>query len=209
MPQVEQKNQRSKAMRAKPSSGRQITELLRAWSRGDEQALEELTPLVYRKLHEVAGAYMGRESPGHTLQTTALINEVYVRLVNLREVNWQDRAHFFAVCAQMMRRILTDFARSRRYVKRGADAPHVSLDEALTVSRDLPKDIIALDLALNALAKFDPRASQVVELRFFGGLTLEETAEVLKVSAETVTRDWRMAKSWLLRELSGDRRDGS
>ncbi len=209
MPQVEQKNQRSKAMRAKPSSGRQITELLRAWSRGDEQALEELTPLVYRKLHEVAGAYMGRESPGHTLQTTALINEVYVRLVNLREVNWQDRAHFFAVCAQMMRRILTDFARSRRYVKRGADAPHVSLDEALTVSRDLPKDIIALDLALNALAKFDPRASQVVELRFFGGLSAEETAEVLKVSAETVTRDWRMAKSWLLRELSGDRRDGS
>jgi RNA polymerase sigma factor (TIGR02999 family) len=196
-------------MQVKPTSGHQITGLLRAWSAGDESALEKLTPLVYEKLHEAARAYMAREAPGHTLQTTALINEVYVRLVNLREVEWQDRAHFFAVCARMMRRILTDFARSRRYIKRGAEAPHVPLDEALTVSQELPKDLVALDEALNSLAKVDPRASQVVELRFFGGLSAEETAEVLKISPETVTRGWRMEKAWLLRELSGEKRDGS
>jgi RNA polymerase sigma factor (TIGR02999 family) len=190
-----------------PTSGDQITELLRAWSGGDESALEKLTPLVYKKLHEAARAYMAREAPGHTLQTTALINEVYVRLVNLREVDWKDRAHFFAVCARMMRRILTDFARSRRYMKRGAEAPHVSLDDALTVSQELPKDLVALDEALKGLAKFDPRASQVVELRFFGGLSAEEAAEVLKISTETITRDWRMAKAWLLRELSGGTRN--
>jgi RNA polymerase sigma factor (TIGR02999 family) len=185
-----------------PASNHEVTQLLLAWDNGDEQALEKLTPLVHRELHKLAHAYMAREDPGHTLQTTALINEVYVRLVNLREVNWRDRAHFFAVCARMMRRILTDFARSRNYMKRGADAPHVSLDEALAVSRELPRDLVALDEALTNLAKVDPRASQVVELRFFGGLSAEEAAEVLKVSPETVTRDWRMAKSWLLRELS-------
>jgi len=193
----------------KPAPDHQVTQLLRAWSSGDEGALEKLTPLVYKQLHDAARAYMAREAPGHTLQTTGLINEVYVRLVNLREVNWQDRAHFFAVCARMMRRILTDFARSRRYMKRGAGAPHVSLDEGLTVSQELPTDLLALDEALNSLAKFDPRASQVVELRFFGGLSAEEAAEALNISPETVTRDWRTAKAWLLRELTGEKRDGS
>jgi RNA polymerase sigma factor (TIGR02999 family) len=196
-------------MQLKPTPDHQITQLLHAWSSGDESALEKLTPLVYEKLYEAARAHMAREAPGHTLQATALINEVYVRLVSLREVNWQDRAHFFAVCSRMMRRILTDFARSRRYIKRGAEAPHVSLDDALTVSQELPRGLVALDEALDSFAKVDPRASQVVELRFFGGLSAEEAAEVLKVSPETVTRDWRMAKAWLLRELTGERHNGS
>ena len=191
-----------------PLSSHDITQLLRAWASGDEGAVEKLTPLVYEELHRLAHRYMTREAPGHTLQTTALINEVYLRLVNLREVSWQDRAHFFAVCARLMRHILTDFARSRRYMKRGANAPHVSLDEALTVSGDLPTDLLALDDALNGLAKVDPRASQVVELRFFGGLSAAEAAEVLKISNETITRDWRMAKAWLLRELSGEKKHG-
>jgi RNA polymerase sigma factor (TIGR02999 family) len=196
-------------MPSESTPGREITQLLRAWSGGDESALEKLTPLVYEQLHAAARGYMAREAPGHTLQATGLINEVYVRLINLREVNWEDRAHFFAVCARMMRRILTDFARSRRYMKRGAGAPHVSLDEALTVSGELPNDLVALDEALSRLAKVDPRASQVVELRFFGGLSAEEAAAALKISPETVTRDFRMAKAWLLRELAGETRDGS
>jgi RNA polymerase sigma factor (TIGR02999 family) len=185
-------------------SSHDITQLLRAWGSGDEGAVEKLTPLVYKELHRLAHRYMAREAPGHTLQTTALIHEVYLRLVDVRELNWQDRAHFFAVCARLMRRILIDFARSRRYLKRGGDAPHVVLDEALVVSRQLPADLLTLDDALKGLAKVDPRASQVVELRFFGGLSAEEAAEVLKISPETVTRDWRMAKAWLLRELSGE-----
>jgi len=190
-------------------SSHDITQLLRAWGSGDEGAVEKLTPLVYKELHRLAHRYMAREAPGHTLQTTALIHEVYLRLVNVRDLNWQDRAHFFAVCARLMRHILTDFARSRRYLKRGGDAPHVVLDEALVVSRQLPTDLVALDDALKGLAKVDPRASQVVELRFFGGLSVEEAAEVLKISPETVTRDWRMAKAWLLRELSGEAQHGS
>jgi RNA polymerase sigma factor (TIGR02999 family) len=193
----------------KSLSSNEITQLLRAWASGDEGAVKKLTPLVYEELHRLAHRYMTREAPGHTLQTTALINEVYLRLVNLRDVSWQDRAHFFAVCARLMRNILTDFARSRRYMKRGADAPHVSLDEAITVSRELPTDLLALDDALKGLAKVDPRASQLVELRFFGGLSAEEAAEVLKISTETVTRDWRMAKAWLLRELSEEKQHGS
>src|SRR2546426_8138976 len=140
---------------------------------------------------------MAHEPPGHTLQTTALINEAYLRLVNLREMSWQNRAHFFAVCAKLMRRILTDFARSRRYVKRGGDAPHVSLDEANMASQDARADFAALDDALNRLGAVDLRKSQVVELRFFGGLSVEETAEVLKVSSDTVQRGWEMAKLWL------------
>lgn len=191
-----------------PLSSNDITQLLHAWASGDEGAVEKLTPLVYEELHRLAHRYMTREAPGHTLQTTALINEVYLRLVNLHDVSWQDRAHFFAVCARLMRNILTDFARSRRYMKRGANAPHVSLDEAITVSRDLPTDLLALDDALNGLAKVDPRAGQLVELRFFGGLSAEEAAEVLKISTETVTRDWRMAKAWLLRELSEEKQHG-
>ncbi len=184
-----------------PRAGNQVTQLLRAWGSGDKGALDKLTQLVYKELHELAHRFMSRESPGHPLQTTALINETYVRLVNLREVSWQDRAHFFAICARLMRRILTDFARSRRYAKRGGDAPHMSLDEAPTISRQMPQDLVALDDALNDLAKVDSRASQVVELRFFGGVSAEEAAEVLKVSPETITRDWRMAKAWLAREL--------
>lgn len=187
------------------ASSHKITQLLRAWGEGDESALRELTPLVHKELHRLAHSYMARQAPGHALQTTALINEAYLRLVKLREVSWQDRAHFFAVCARMMRQILTDFARSRRYIKRGGDVPHVSLDETPTVSRQLPADLVALDDALKALSSVDARKGQVVELRFFGGLTVEETAEVLKISPETVTRDWRMAKSWLKRELAGEK----
>lgn len=186
---------------------KEITQLLRAWSGGDSQALEKLTPLVYAELHRTAQRYMAHERPGHTLQTTALINEVYLRLVEFEEVSWHDRAHFFAVCARLMRRILTDFARARRRLKRGGDGRQLSLDEKLYVSAEPAPDLVALDQALNRLAGVDQRKSEVVELRFFGGLTAEETAEVLKVSQETVKRDWKLAKLWLLRELSAGQVD--
>lgn len=178
-----------------------LSGLLQAWGSGDEQALEKLTPLVYEELRSTAHRYMSREPSDHTLQTTALVNEVYLRLVKAKDIDWQGRAHFFAVCAQMMRRILTDFARSRRYLKRGGDTPHFTLDEALLPGHDRQPDIVALDDALNTAA-IDPRKSRVVELRFFGGLTVEETARVIGLSVETVHRDWKLAKSWLLRELS-------
>jgi RNA polymerase sigma factor (TIGR02999 family) len=181
----------------------EVTQLLRAWSGGDQQALDKLTPLVYEELHRRARHYFARERPGHTIQTTALINEVYLRLVEFRGVTWQDRTHFLAVCARMMRRILTDFARSRHYQKRGGDAQQVTFEEQLAVSGAPSADLVALDDALNGLAGVDPRKSQVVELRFFGGLSVQETAEELKVSEETVKRDWRLAKLWLLREMSG------
>ena len=190
------------------SSAHEITQLLRAWSKGDQEALDKLTPLVYEELHRAAHRYMAQERPGHILQTTALVNEVYLRLVDIREVIWQDRAHFLAVCARLMRRVLTDFARSRGYLKRGGDSPGVALDEALLVCREPPVDLVALDDSLNALAAVDPRKSQVVELRFFGGLSVEETAEVLKVSTETVKRDWKLARVWLLEEMAGERDDG-
>jgi RNA polymerase sigma factor (TIGR02999 family) len=180
----------------------EITRLLQAWSSGDEEALNRLTPLVYEQLHRVARRYMADERSGHVLQTTALVNEAYLRLFDCRPLRWQDRAHFFAVCAQLMRRILIDIARSNQYQKRGAGAPHVAVDETLDGGTKMSADILSLDDALGSLAKMDARKSQVVELRFFGGLSVEETAEVLKVSKETVFRDWRMAKSWLLRELS-------
>ena len=186
-----------------------ITELLRAWGDGDQQALEKLTPLVYKELHRVAHRYMADERAGHTLQTTALVNEVYLRLVDVRGVRWQDRAHFFAICARTMRRILIDFARSRQYQKRGGEAVSVTLDEALGVSPEPAVDFVVLDDALNALGKLDPRKTQVVELRFFGGLNVEETAEVLKTSPETVMRDWKFARAWLARELSGEKPDGT
>src|SRR5215471_12260272 len=173
------------------SPSHEITGLLLAWSQGDSCALEKLTPLVYEELHRTARRYMAREQPDHTLQTTALINEVYLRLVDLTGVEWHDRAHFFALCAGMMRRILIDFARSRNYQKRGGAARQISFDEALFVTQEPPADIVALDEALNGLAIVDRRKSQVVELRFFGGLSVEETAAVLKVSDETVKRDWR------------------
>lgn len=186
-------------------SSHEVTRLLKAWSGGDEQALEQLTPLVYRQLHQVARRYMAGERFGHTLQTTALVNEVYLRLVDCGRVNWQDRAHFFAMSAQLMRRILIDFARSHGYLKRGGAAPHISLEEAPSVCDEHDVNLVALDDALKALAAVDERKSKVVELKFFGGLNVEETAEVLRVSSDTVMRDWKLAKIWLLRELSRGR----
>ncbi len=179
----------------------QITDLLLAWNGGDKQALEQLVPLVHAELHRLAHFHMVRERADHPLQTTALVNEAYLRLVDLSRVRWQDRAHFFAVSAQVMRRILVDVARARQKLKRGAGAMHVSLDEALIVSHAPSPALLALDDALDALAQVDPRKSRVVELRFFGGLSVEETAEALNVSAITVMRDWSLAKTWLLREL--------
>jgi RNA polymerase sigma-70 factor (ECF subfamily) len=183
------------------ASSSDITQLLHAWRGGDQLALQQLTPVVYQELHRMARHYMARERDGHTLQTTALINEVYLRLVKVKEVEWQDRAHFFAVSAQLMRRILTDFARSHGYQKRGGGARQVPLDEACTASPDPGVDLVALEQALTRLGETDERKSRVVELRFFGGLTVDETAEVLQVSGETVMRDWSVARAWLLREL--------
>ncbi len=190
-------------------SGDDITQLLRAWSDGNQAALDRLMPLVYAQLRQAAHRYMARERQGHTLQTTALVNEVYVRLAKAREMRWQDRVHFFALSAQMMRRILTDHARARQYAKRGGGAQVVSLDEAPEVSPKPRADLVALDDALKRLAAVDERKSRVVELRYFGGLSVEETGEVLKVSPETVMRDWKLAKAWLLRELSGEQGDES
>jgi RNA polymerase sigma-70 factor (ECF subfamily) len=183
-------------------TGRDVSVLLRAWSGGDQSALEKLTPVVYGELHRLAGRYMKRERPGHSLQTTALVNEAYMRLVGYTRMRWQDRAHFFAVAAQVMRRILVEHAR-RHNLKRGGDVPHVSLDEASLVGADDVVDLVALDDAMTALARLDPRKVRVVEMRFFGGLSVEETAEVLGVSPVTVKRDWRAAKAWLYRELVG------
>ena len=190
-------------------SSRGVTSLLQAWGRGDEAALQKLMPLVYEQLHAAAHRYMAGERRGHTLQTTALIHETYVRLVDIRHVKWQDRAHFFAVCAQLMRRILIDFARSRGYQKRGGAARPLNFDEALLVTAQPDVNLVAVDEALSRLAQVDARMSKVVELRFFGGLGVKETAEVMKVSADTVMRDWKLAKVWLLRELSGGARDGA
>jgi RNA polymerase sigma-70 factor, ECF subfamily len=187
----------------------EVTQLLKAWTTGDERALEKLTPLVYEQLRRVAQHHMAGQRPGHILQTTALVNEVYLQLLDCGQMNWQDRAHFFAMSAQLMRRILIDFARSRGSQKRGGDAVHVSLDEAPSVSKEPDPNLVALDDALKELAAVDERKSKVVELRFFGGLSVEETAAVLKVSPETVMRDWRLAKLWLLRELSEGNRRGA
>jgi RNA polymerase sigma factor (TIGR02999 family) len=178
-----------------------VTRLLRAWSSGDSEALDALTPLVYEELHRRAHWHMRRENPGHMLQTTALVNEAYLRLVDLRQVSWRDRAHFFALASRVIRHVLVDAARARRSLKRGAADPPDTLDQDLLVSATPPADIMALDDALRALSVIDDRKNQVVELRFFGGLTVEETATVLGVSAETVKRDWKLAKAWLRREL--------
>jgi RNA polymerase sigma factor (TIGR02999 family) len=177
-----------------------ITELLLEWSTGNPDALQRLTPLVYGELHRLAHHYMAGERTGHTLQSTALVNEAYLRLVQTNRVQWQNRAHFFAVSAQLMRRILVDFARSRQYVKRGGKAPMLSLDDVAVAVEDCA-ELVALDDALRALAAIDPRKAQMVELRFFGGLSVEETAEVLKISVETVARDWKLTKVWMRREL--------
>ena len=186
---------------AEGSSPTHVTDLLVAWSGGDEQALEKLMPLVHGELRRLARRQMAGERQGHTLQTTALINEAYLRLIDLTRIRWQDRAHFLAISARLMRRILVDHARTRRYAKRGGGAAKVSLDEALVVTSDPRPDLVALDDALKALAAVDSRKSQVVEMRFFGGLSVEETAEALGVSPQTVMRDWHLAKVWLLREL--------
>lgn len=192
-----------------PSSTHEVTGLLRAWNAGDQGALQKLTPLVYEQLHRIAQRYMAAERSDHTLQTTALIHEVYLRLVDVREIDWQGRTHFFAMCARLMRRILTDLARSRHFQKRGGDALRVPLDEGLVISREPDADLVAVDDALTALAAIDERKSRVVELRFFGGLSVEETAEVLKVSPDTVMRDWKLAKVWLLGQLSEEQRYGT
>jgi RNA polymerase sigma factor (TIGR02999 family) len=184
-----------------------VGELLSAWSAGDATALDRLTPIVYDELHRLARRYMRGERPGHSLQTTALVNEAYVRLVDYERMQWQNRAHFFAVSAQVMRRILVEHAR-RQNLKRGGGVPHVSLDEAALVGDHRAADMVALDDAMNALAQLDPRKAQVVEMRFFGGLSVEETADVLKVSAATVMRDWGTARAWLYRELVDGAPDG-
>ena len=190
-------------------SSQPLTQLLLAWRQGDQAALEQLVPLVYQELRRLARRYMAGQRPGHTLQASALVNEAYMRLIDCQLVNWKDRAHFFAVSAQMMRRVLVEFARSRQYQKRGGGAQKVSFDEALVVSPERGPDLVALDVALQACAASYPRQSQVVELRFFGGLSVEETAQVLQVSSITVMRDWQLAKSWLARELKkGDRYAG-
>ena len=185
----------------------QVCELLRAWTDGDTSALERLTPIVYDELHRLARRYMRGERPGHSLQTTALVNEAYVRLVGYERMQWQNRAHFFAVSAQLMRRILVEQAR-RHNLKRGGGVPHVSLEEAALVGGNRAADLVALDDAMNTLAQLDPRKAQVVDMRFFGGLSVDETADVLKVSPATVMRDWNTAKAWLYRELAGGTRDG-
>jgi RNA polymerase sigma factor (TIGR02999 family) len=178
-----------------------VTQLLLAWGHGEQTALDALIPLVYQELHRLAHRYMAGERAEHSLQTTALVNEAYLKLVDCRRVRWQDRTHFFAVSAQLMRRILVDFARSRQYQKRGAGAHPVSLDENTVPGPQESGDLLALDEALNGLAAFDERKSKVVELKFFGGLTVEEIAQVLQVSPQTVLRDWSLAKSWLLHEM--------
>jgi RNA polymerase sigma-70 factor (ECF subfamily) len=183
-------------------SPQDVTQLLVAWSKGEQDALEQLIPLVYNELHRLAHRYMDPERREHTLQSTALVHEAYERLIDLKGVSWQNRAHFFAVSAQLMRRILVDYARSRRFSKRGGEWRQVPLNEAVAVFPDRRTDIVALDDALRALAGIDPRKSRVVEIRFFGGLSIKEAAEVLNVSQETVLRDWRLAKVWLLRQLS-------
>ena len=180
----------------------EVTQLLMAWNEGDQSALERLIPLVHAELHRIARRYMRNERAGHTLQTSALINEAYLRLIDAQQVHWQNRAHFFGIAAQLMRRVLVDFARSRGYKKRGGGALQVSLDETMVITKERGEDLVALDEALSALSELDERKGRVVEMRFFGGLSEKEIAEALAVSPETVRRDWRLAKSWLRRRLS-------
>jgi RNA polymerase sigma factor (TIGR02999 family) len=182
----------------------QLTQLLAAWSDGEEEALEKLAPMVHAELYRLAKRYMSRERPDHLLQTSALINEAYVRLIDWKAVRWQNRAHFFGVAAQMMRRILVDFARRRPRVEKDQEALQLSLDEAMTITSERDPDLLALDEALKSLATIDERKSRIVELRFFGGLSIDETAEVMRMSSITVIREWNKAKAWLYRELSNN-----
>jgi len=184
-----------------------ITQLLIAWGDGDQSALEELAPIVHAELRRLAHHYMSRERPGHTLQTSALVNEAFIRLIDWKNVRWQNRAHFFAVSAQLMRRILVDFARNKNYLKRGGGTRLVALDEAESLAAEPDTDLVALDEALITLSEMDQRKGQIVEMRFFGGLSIKEVAEVLHVSEETVMRDWRLAKVWLLRELGQEAKE--
>lgn len=188
---------------AAPETVRELTRLLQAWGAGDEDALQQLMPFVYNELHRLAHRYMAGEQRGQTLQTTALVHELYLRLVDVNNVDWQGRAHFYGLCARLMRRILIDFARSRNYQKRGGRFAHIELEDAATVSAVVGSEVLELDHALKRLEAIDPRKSAVVEMRFFGGLTVEETAAALGVSVETVMRDWKLAKAWLLREITG------
>ena len=183
-------------------SPQQVTQLLVAWGEGDQAARDELMPLVYEELRRLAHRFISRERQGHTLQTSALLNEAYLRLVDQKSINWKNRAHFFGFAGRLMREILVDYARKRNYAKRGGDAHRVPFDEAMIVSEERAADVVALDDALKSLADIDPRQSQIVELRFFGGLSIEETAEVLGVSPGTVMRDWTLAKAWLRRALT-------
>ena len=191
------------------SSTHEITQLLLTWGEGDQSALEKLAPLIHSELHRLAKGYMAQERPGHLLQTSALINEVYLRLIDWKNVKWQNRAHFFGVSAQLMRRVLVDFARSHNYQKRGGGAQPVSLAEVAVEIKERPVDILALDEALERLAILDARQCQVVEMKFFGGMEMEEIAEAMQISLGTVKRDWSLAKLWLLRELSGVKRDNT
>jgi RNA polymerase sigma factor (TIGR02999 family) len=188
-------------MKNPPTQPHEITELLVQWSGGNQEALDKLYPLVYDELHRLARRFMNREKKGHTLQATALINEAYVRLVDQTHVRWQNRTHFFAISAQIMRRILVDHARRNLYEKRGGGAQRISFDETALLARDRASDFVLLDEALKSLAEIDPRRSQVVELRYFGGLDNKEIAGVLKISENTVTRDWNMARAWLYQQL--------
>jgi len=183
-------------------SAQEVTRLLQAWKAGDEGALERLMPLVYDELHRLARRFMAAEQTGHPLQTTALVHEVFLRLVHANTIEWQNRAHFYAICARLMRRILIDFARSQNYQKRGPNFAHIQLEEAATVSEAVGSELLAVDEALKHLAAIDSRKSDVVEMRFFGGMTAAEIAGALQVSPETVARDWKLAKAWLQRELS-------
>ncbi|MGA8489368.1 MAG: sigma-70 family RNA polymerase sigma factor [Terriglobales bacterium] len=192
----------------KTSPHGEVSTLLQAWSAGDQAALDKLTPIVYRELHRLARYYMRGEHAGHSLQATALVNEAYLRLADYKRMRWENRAHFFAVSAQLMRRILVDHAR-RHNQKRGADFTHCSLEETAEVGPGHDQDLVALDDALQVLARLDLRKARVIELRFFGGLSVEETAEVLKISAVTVMRDWTTARAWLYREMSGNPSNGS
>jgi RNA polymerase sigma factor (TIGR02999 family) len=184
------------------ASAHEVTQLLIEWSNGDKAALNKLMPLIYEELRRLAHRYMTRERPGNTLQTTALVNEAYVRLINRKNVHWQNRTHFFAIAAQLMRSILVDHARSYAYAKRGGGATKLTLDEAMVVSQERAGEVVALDEALKGLAEIDPQQSRIVELRFFGGLTIEETAEVVALSPATIKREWNAAKAWLYHELS-------
>jgi RNA polymerase sigma factor (TIGR02999 family) len=191
-------------MTSAPQPPHEVSQLLLDWSNGDKAALDKLMPLIDRELHVLARRFMRRENPGHTLQTTALVNEAYLRLIDQNRVHWKNRTHFFAIAAQLMRRILVDHARRQQKAKRGGGAHQISLDETIAVSNERGEDLVALDEALTTLATIDPRKSKVVELRFFGGLSVDETALALELSPVTIMREWSMAKAWLHRELSNE-----